>query len=63
MELSNTTIQSILKDVVASVEQKQDEIHSDLLDIGSDYYKGGYGMIINVIQEKYLLIPKEDLKK
>lgn len=62
MELSTETIKSILKDVTALVHEKQDKIYDDLLDIGSDHYKGGYGMIIDAIQEKYILIPREDIQ-
>lgn len=62
MQLSASTIETIYKDIVANIVSEQEEIFKELLTIGEDNYKDGYGALILAIQEKYILVPKRELK-
>ena len=58
IELSEKTLENIKKDIIASCEALNDNIHEDLLDIAQQNKAHGYGIVVAEIMSKYILIPK-----
>lgn len=61
IKISDTTLKSLLNDILNSLENRE-EANDDLLEIGKENFKGGYGAIALAIQEKYVMIPKSELE-
>ncbi len=59
MELSEKTLESIKKDILASCEALNDDIYKNLLDIAQKNKTHGYGIVMAEIMSKYILIAKD----
>jgi hypothetical protein len=59
--VSQQSINCLIKDIISHLEDNSERLSEELMIIGEEQYKNGYGAIINALQEKYILIEKDDL--